>query len=93
MEKRKSSKNLSSFSDNAYELTGISTNSVDGSSETAIETEERNFIEEVEWNKWVDQLREEYIEFLILIKNKEFGRLFFNKPFAEAKAFSELIYN
>ena len=27
------------------------------------------------------------------IRNKEFGRLFFNKPFAEAKAFSELIYS
>lgn len=83
---------------------GVLTDIVNGSTNTALKFDESNEYEnkeekeqllreemgkQIEFNKWLEEMRENYLDFLEKIKESNFP--FFNLPLAVTNAFKELL--
>ncbi len=76
--------------DNTFESTSHSTNFANGSTSSALQDlKAENIEKEIEWNKWLESIREGYITFIMFIKDRKFP--FFNQPLAVTKAFKDLL--
>ena len=94
---KQNSRNRSSGS-SKFKKFGVLSDIVNGSTSTVHndqfdEDEEEEMLEElgrqIEWNKWLEEISENYVDFMMKIRDS--GYPFFNLPMATTKAFHELI--